>query len=146
MPSRLKSHIILVLDRLQCVAWVNCLVHYKNTSYASRHAKPTRFFTSSACLNTFVKYFHERASPEMITSHYPKVANAERRRYCNLWDYSTVLDCLVFKAIMWVMTYGVILKTALYNANTGVFSSEFFICSYIVYTCNNTFKALFPAT
>ena len=27
MPSRLKSHIILVLDRLQCVARVNCLVH-----------------------------------------------------------------------------------------------------------------------
>ena len=26
MPSRLKSHIILVLDRLQCVARVNCLV------------------------------------------------------------------------------------------------------------------------
>ena len=26
MPSRLKSHIILVLDRLQYVAWVNCLV------------------------------------------------------------------------------------------------------------------------
>ena len=25
MPSRLKSHIILVLDRLQCVARVNCL-------------------------------------------------------------------------------------------------------------------------
>ena len=27
MPSRLKSHIILVLDRLQCVARVNCLVN-----------------------------------------------------------------------------------------------------------------------
>ena len=26
MPSRLKSHMFLVLDRLQCVAWVNCLV------------------------------------------------------------------------------------------------------------------------
>ena len=26
MTSRLKSHIILVLDRLQCVARVNCLV------------------------------------------------------------------------------------------------------------------------
>ena len=26
MPSRLKSNIILVLGRLQCVAWVNCLV------------------------------------------------------------------------------------------------------------------------
>ena len=26
MPSRLKSHIILVMDRLQCVARVNCLV------------------------------------------------------------------------------------------------------------------------
>ena len=26
MPSRLKSHIILVLDRLQYVARVNCLV------------------------------------------------------------------------------------------------------------------------
>ena len=26
MPSRLKSHIILVLDRLQCVARVNCLL------------------------------------------------------------------------------------------------------------------------
>ena len=24
MPSRLKSHIILVLDRLQCLARVNC--------------------------------------------------------------------------------------------------------------------------
>ena len=30
MPSRLKSHIILVLDRLQCVARVNCLVVHKN--------------------------------------------------------------------------------------------------------------------
>ena len=29
MPSRLKSHIILVLDRLQCVARVNCLVSIK---------------------------------------------------------------------------------------------------------------------
>ena len=29
MPSRLKSHIILVLDRLQCVARVNCLVYIK---------------------------------------------------------------------------------------------------------------------
>ena len=28
MPSLLKSHIILVLDRLQCVARVNCLVTY----------------------------------------------------------------------------------------------------------------------
>ena len=28
MPSRLKSHIILVLDRLQGVARVNCLVIY----------------------------------------------------------------------------------------------------------------------
>ena len=27
MPSRLKSNIILVLDRLQCVARVNCLVY-----------------------------------------------------------------------------------------------------------------------
>ena len=26
MPSRLQSHISLVLDRLQCVARVNCLV------------------------------------------------------------------------------------------------------------------------
>ena len=26
-PSRFKSHIILVLDRLQCVARVNCLVY-----------------------------------------------------------------------------------------------------------------------
>ena len=29
MPYRLKSHIILVLDRLQCVARVNCLVQVK---------------------------------------------------------------------------------------------------------------------
>ena len=31
MPSRLKSHIILVLDRLQCVAWVNCLVKHNKS-------------------------------------------------------------------------------------------------------------------
>ena len=30
MPSRLKSNIILVLDRLQCVARVNCLVLNNN--------------------------------------------------------------------------------------------------------------------
>ena len=29
MPSRLKSHIILVQDRLQCVARLNCLVSVK---------------------------------------------------------------------------------------------------------------------
>ena len=28
MPSRLKSHIILVLDRLQCMARVNCQVAF----------------------------------------------------------------------------------------------------------------------
>ena len=32
MPSRLKSHIILVMDRLQCVARVNCLVLIKEGS------------------------------------------------------------------------------------------------------------------
>ena len=34
MPSRLKSHITLVLDRLQCVARVNCLVLIKHTMFS----------------------------------------------------------------------------------------------------------------
>ena len=36
MPSRLKSHIILVLDRLECVARVNCLVMINNL-FSSQH-------------------------------------------------------------------------------------------------------------
>ena len=35
MPSRLKSHIILVLDRLQCMARVNCLVHINAINFPS---------------------------------------------------------------------------------------------------------------
>ena len=37
MPSRLKSHIILVLDRLQCVARANCLVDYNNDDTVKSH-------------------------------------------------------------------------------------------------------------
>ena len=33
MLSRLKIHIVLVLDRLQCVARVNCLVYIISSSY-----------------------------------------------------------------------------------------------------------------
>ena len=33
VPSRLKSHIILVLDRLQCVARVNCPVNILIATY-----------------------------------------------------------------------------------------------------------------
>ena len=35
MPSRLKSHIILVLDRQPCVARVNCLVQLKSFVFIS---------------------------------------------------------------------------------------------------------------
>ena len=35
LPSRLKSHIILVLDRPQCVARVNCLVRDNNSTPAA---------------------------------------------------------------------------------------------------------------
>ena len=55
MPSRLKSHIILVLDRLQCVARVNGLVLIiraaKKTKKVHNRTDPRNSQMEACCLN-----------------------------------------------------------------------------------------------
>ena len=62
MPSRLKSHVILVLDRLQCVARVNCLVQ---VNCPSSVVGPTNVpLTDCLChilvLAPLLSHFHHR--------------------------------------------------------------------------------------
>ena len=61
MPSRLKSNIILVLDRLQCVALVNCLVHIIIHIYICHCRSITKnsvmVVTSTKCFNGNVNFF-----------------------------------------------------------------------------------------